>query len=171
MAEEIKEENPVDPIELSIFKEHVENNFLNILDSLPKTEKRLVYEESCLSKLLFFTTRDKLIAKKVRKEFIVLKSGILMAECPTIVYIIPPKKECLQIIENHIEGNNKKSDDNRDEAKKKVEYHIIFFPKINLECQNFIDNSLNGACYKKHNLNMDIYPLDHEILNCLSNHF
>ena len=53
MTEEIKEENPVDPIELSIFKEHVENNFLNILDSLPKTEKCSVYEESCLSKLLF----------------------------------------------------------------------------------------------------------------------
>ena len=28
MSEEIKEENPVDPIELSIFKEHIENNFL-----------------------------------------------------------------------------------------------------------------------------------------------
>ena len=165
MAEEIKEENPVDPIELSIFKEHVENNFLNILDSLPKTEKRLVYEESCLSKLLFFTTRDKLIAKNVRKEFIVLKSGILMAECPTIVYIIPPKKECLQIIENHIEGNNKKSDDNRDEAKKKVEYHIIFFPKINLECQNYISESFNCAYFNKYNLNIDLYPLDYEIIS------
>ena len=172
MAEEIKEENPVDPIELSIFKEHVENNFLNILDSLPKTEKRLVYEESCLSKLLFFTTRDKLIAKNVRKEFIVLKSGILMAECPTIVYIIPPKKECLQIIENHIEGNNKKSDDNRDEAKKKVEYHIIFFPKINLECQNYISESFNCAYFNKYSLNIDLYPLDYEIISLeLNNSF
>ena len=172
MTEEIKEENPVDPIELSIFKEHVENNFLNILDSLPKTEKRLVYEESCLSKLLFFTTRDKLIAKNVRKEFIVLKSGILMAECPTIVYIIPPKKECLQIIENHIEGNNKKSDDNRDEAKKKVEYHIIFFPKINLECQNYISESFNCAYFNKYNLNIDLYPLDYEIISLeLNNSF
>ena len=172
MAEEIKEENPVDPIELSIYKEHVENNFLNILDSLPKTEKRLVYEESCLSKLLFFTTRDKLIAKNVRKEFIVLKSGILMAECPTIVYIIPPKKECLQIIENHIEGNNKKSDDNRDEAKKKVEYHIIFFPKINLECQNYISESFNCAYFNKYNLNIDLYPLDYEIISLeLNNSF
>ena len=76
MSEEIKDENPVDPIELSIFKEHVENNLLNILDSLPKTEKRLVYEESCLPKLLFFTTREKLISKKVQKDFIKLKSGI-----------------------------------------------------------------------------------------------
>ena len=172
MSEEIKEENPVDPIELSIFKEHIENNFLNIIDSLPKQEKRLVYEESCLPKLLFFTTKEKLIAKKIKKDFVMLKSGILMAECSIIVYIIPPKKECLQIIDNHIDGNNKKINNNEEDARKQMEYHVIFFPKINLECQNFIDNSLNGACYKKHNLNMDIYPLDHEILSLeLNNSF
>ena len=95
-----------------------------------------------------------------------------MAECPTIVYIIPPKKECLQIIENHIEGNNKKSDDNRDEAKKKVEYHIIFFPKINLECQNYISESFNCAYFNKYNLNIDLYPLDYEIISLeLNNSF
>ena len=162
---EVKEENPVDPIELSIFKEHTENNFLNILDSLPNGEKRLVYEESCLSKLLFFTTREKLISKKIKKEFIKLKPGILMAESSIIVYIIPPKKECLEIINNHIEGNNKKSDNNKDEARKAVEYHIIFFPKINLECQNYISESYNCVYFLKHNLNMDLYPLDHEILS------
>ena len=142
---EVKEENPVDPIELSIFKEHIENNFLNIIDSLPKSEKRLVYEESCLSKLLFFTTKKELIQRNFKKEFILLKSGILMAECSVIVYIIPPKKECLQIIENHIEGNNKKSETNEEFSRKKMEYHIIFFPKINMECKNYIDNSNNGA--------------------------
>ena len=165
MSEEIKDENPVDPIELSIFKEHVENNFLNILDSLPKTEKRLVYEESCLPKLLFFTTREKLISKKVQKDFIKLKSGILMAGCSVIVYIIPPKKECLEIINNHIEGNNKKTDENNEEIKNKIEYHVIFFPKINLECENYLKDSYNYACFNKHNLNMDIYPLDYEILS------
>ena len=165
MSEEIKDENPVDPIELSIFKEHVENNFLNILDSLPKLEKRLVYEESCLSKLLFFTTKEKLISKKVQKDFIKLKSGILMAGCSVIIYIIPPKKECLEIIDKHIEGNNKKSDDDKEEGRKSIEYHIIFFPKINLECENYLKDSYNYACFNKHNLNMDIYPLDHEILS------
>ena len=165
MSEEIKDENPVDPIELSIFKEHVENNLLNIIDSLPKTEKRLVYEESCLPKLLFFTTREKLISKKVQKDFIKLKSGILMAGCSVIVYIIPPKKECLEIINNHIEGNNKKTDENNEEIKNKIEYHVIFFPKINLECENYLKDSYNYACFNKHNLNMDIYPLDYEILS------
>ena len=165
MSEEIKEENPVDPIELSIFKEHTENNFLNIIDSLPKSEKRLVYEQSCLSKLLFFTTKEKLIKKNIKKDFIMLKSGILMAECSIIVYIIPPKKECLQIIDNHIEGNNKKLYNNEEDARKQMEYHIIFFPKINLECQNYIDNSNNGAYFKTHNLNMDLFPLDYEIIS------
>ena len=126
MSEEIKEENPVDPIELSIFKEHIENNFLNIIDSLPKQEKRLVYEESCLPKLLFFTTKEKLIAKKIKKDFVMLKSGILMAECSIIVYIIPPKKECLQIIDNHIDGNNKKLNNNEEDARKQMEYKNKF---------------------------------------------
>ena len=165
MSEDIKEENPVDPIDLSIFKEHIENNFLTIIDSLQKSEKRLVYEESCLSKLFFFTTKEKLISKKIKKDFVLLKSGILMAECSIIVYIIPPKKECLQIIDNHIDGNNKKMDTNSDDSKRKMEYHIIFFPKINLECQNFIKNSLNQAYFNTYNLNMDLYPLDHEILS------
>ena len=165
MSEDIKEENPVDPIDLSIFREHIENNFLTIIDSLQKSEKRLVYEESCLSKLFFFTTKEKLISKKIKKDFVLLKSGILMAECSIIVYIIPPKKECLQIIDNHIDGNNKKMDTNSDDSKRKMEYHIIFFPKINLECQNFIKNSLNQAYFNTYNLNMDLYPLDHEILS------
>ena len=163
MSEEIKEGNPVDPIELSIFKEHIENNFLNIIDSLPKSEKRLVYEESCLSKLLFFTTKEKLISKNIKSDFVKLKSGILMAECSTIIYIIPPKKDLLKIIDIHIDGNNKKMNDSGE--RKKMEYHIIFFPKINLECQNYINDSLNCVSFIKHNLNIDIYPLDHEILS------
>lgn len=59
-----EEENPVEPIELSIFKEHIENNFLSILDSIPKLEKCLILEESCVTKLNFLTTREKLKEKK-----------------------------------------------------------------------------------------------------------
>ena len=165
MLEEQKEENPVEPIELSIFKEHIENNFLNIIESLPNSEKSLVYEKSCLSKLLFFTTKEKLISKKIQKDFILLKSGNLMADSSIIIYIIPPKRECLQIIDNHIDGHNKNISINQEESKKRMEYHIIFFPKINLECQNYIDDSINCAYFNKHNLNMDLYPLDYEILS------
>ena len=88
-----------------------------------------------------------------------------MADSSIIIYIIPPKRECLQIIDNHIDGHNKNISINQEESKKRMEYHIIFFPKINLECQNYIDDSINCAYFNKHNLNMDLYPLDYEILS------
>ena len=52
-SEEFKDENPVDPIDLSIFKEHIENNLLNILNSLPQLEKSLVIDKSCINKFFF----------------------------------------------------------------------------------------------------------------------
>ena len=174
-TEEFKDENPVDPIELSLFKEHIENNFLAILDSLPKTEKSIVLESSCIQKLWFFTTMEKLKSKNVKKELIHLKKGVLMADSPIIIYLIPPKKECIQIIEKHIGGNNKnlgqgeetkpeedgKAEDNMDYK----EYHIIFFPKISNECQSLINDSLYRAYFNIHNLNMDIYPLDYDLMS------
>jgi len=173
--EEFKNENPVDPIDLSIFKEHIENNLLNILDSLPKYEKSLVLDKSCIPKLNFFTTLDQLKTRKVRKELIMLKEGTLMADSPIIIYIIPPKKECVQIINKHIELNNKNltpgmenritEEGNQDESKGNKEYHIIFFPKITNECQSYINDSLYRAFYNIHNLNMDIYPLDYELMS------
>ena len=44
---QLSDENPVDPIDLSIFKEHIKQSLLNILDTLPKEDKILVLEESC----------------------------------------------------------------------------------------------------------------------------
>lgn len=174
-AEEFKNENPVDPIDLSIFKEHIENNLLNILDSLPKIEKSLVLDKSCIPKLNFFTTLDQLKTRKVRKELIMLKEGTLMADSPIIIYIIPPKKECVQIINKHIELNNKnlttgmenriEEEGNQNENRGNKEYHIIFFPKITNECQSYISDSNYRAFYNIHNLNMDIYPLDYELMS------
>ena len=175
-SEEIKEENPVDPIDLSIFKEHIENNLLTVLNSLPQYEKSLVIDKSCIKKFFFFTTLEKLKPTKVRNKILVLKEGILMADSPIIIYLIPPQKECVQIIDKHIEANNKnysvglenriqEETTNSDEKVINKEYHIIFFPKITNECQSFINESLNRAFYNIHNLNMDIYPLDYELMS------
>ena len=173
-SEEFKDENPVDPIDLSIFKENIENNLLTILSSLPKLQKCLVLDKSCIQKLNFFTTLEKLRAENVRKELIILKPGTLMADSPIIVYLIPPKKECVQIIDKHIEANNKnmtagadnrKDEVNTEENRANKEYHVIFFPKITNECQSFINDSINRAFYNIHNLNMDIYPLDYELMS------
>lgn len=172
-SEEFKEENPVDPIDLSIFRENIENNLLRILESLPKFKKTIILDISSISKLNFITTLEKLKSANVQKE-IILKSGRIMVETPILVYLIPPKKECLQIIEKHIEANNKnltQGVDNNieegkiDESKANKEYHIIFFPKITNECQSLINDSLYRAYFNVYNLNMDIYPLDYEIMS------
>ena len=36
--------NPIEPIDLSIFKDHIQKSLLNIISSLPKVEKRLILE-------------------------------------------------------------------------------------------------------------------------------
>ena len=172
-SEEFKDENPVDPIDLSIFRENIENNLLRILESLPKFKKTIILDISSISKLNFVTTLEKLKTANVQKELI-LKSGRIMVETPILVYLIPPKKECVQIIEKHIESNNKnltQGIDNNieegkiDESKANKEYHIIFFPKITNECQSFINDSLYRAYFNVYNLNMDIFPLDYEIMS------
>ena len=164
-----EEENPVEPIELSIFKEHIENNLFSILDSLPKLEKCFILEESCTTKLGFLTTREKLKEKNI-SQTITLKEGNLMATPPIYVYLIPPELQFLKIIDGHMEANNKntslgKEEDFKEEGRKSKEYHIIFLPKITNECQTFIRDSFNCALYNIHNLNMDIYSLDYELMS------
>ena len=174
-SEEFKDENPVDPIDLSIFKENIENNLLSILDSLPKSEKSLILDKTCIEKLNFFTTLEKLKQVKVRVPLILLRQGILMADSPIIVYLIPPSKECVQIIDKHMEANSKnftvslenkvEEEAIKEESRANKEYFIIFFPKITNECQSFINESNYRALYTIYNLNIDIYPLDYELMS------
>ena len=174
-SEETKDENPVDPIDLSIFKENIENNLLSILDSLPKSEKSLILDKTCIEKLNFFTTLEKLKQVKVRVPLILLRQGILMADSPIIVYLIPPSKECVQIIDKHMEANSKnftvslenkvEEEAIKEESRANKEYFIIFFPKITNECQSFINESNYRALYTIYNLNIDIYPLDYELMS------
>ena len=49
-----KDENPNEPIDLSIFKDHIKLTFLDMIKSMPKVEKRLVLERSLIPKLDFF---------------------------------------------------------------------------------------------------------------------
>ena len=47
----LEENNPLAPIDLSIFKDHIEESLLGILSSLPKVEKTLIVDKSCVSAL------------------------------------------------------------------------------------------------------------------------
>lgn len=146
-------DNPVDPIDISLFKEHTCQSLLKILDSLPNEEKTLIIEKSCISKLNYITSLDPLIERKVRKDLVLLESKKFIAPTPILIYMLPPSIESLKIIDSHISENKKK------------EFHLIFVPKIGHECTNFIDNSKNKSFYNIHNLNIDMFSLDYDLIS------
>ena len=167
------EENPVEPIDLTIFKEHIQQSLLNILDTLPKVEKTLVLENSCISKLNFCTKLDPLKERQVSDSISILKPTIPITNSPLILYIIPAKKEFVEIILAHVIDNYQKtrislintssSKDQNEDIKK--EFHIIFIPKITKVCQNCIKNSNFSTFVKTYNLNMDIFALDYDLMS------
>ena len=180
--QEEKEENPVSPIDLTIFKESFEQNFLTILDLLQNQERSLIIEESCITKFGFFIKTDILIQKKFQKKIYLLENSPPQTQSPILVYIIPPKKECLEMIEKHMKINHDKtsmlkyviSDDKKKKSKKdedeenketKKEFNIIFIPKINNECNKFLSECDFKDFFHKYNLLMDAFPLDYDLLS------
>ena len=154
----IQDENPIFPIDLYIFKEHTCQSFLKILDSLPNKEKTLIIEKSCIFKINYIASPKQLTEKKVIKNFLFESKEDFISPTPILIYIIPSSIELLKIIEKHILIN------------KKIEFHIIFIPKITIECSNFIVESKNKSFYHLHNLNVDMYALDYDIIS-LENYF
>ena len=90
-------------IDLSIFKDHLEQTFLDKLDSLQDIEKLIVLAKSCLHQINYITKFDKVKKRKVEKIEI-LGEGIseTYEKTPLIIYIIPPEMKYLKIIENHL---------------------------------------------------------------------
>ena len=179
------DENPVSPIDLSIFKESLEQNLITILDLLPSQEKSLIIEESCITKFGFFIKTDFLTQRQFTKKIFLLQNSPPDTQSPVLLYIIPPKKECVEMIEKHIKDNfdktsmisylnnkdnkkkgKKKEKEKEDEVKEiKKEFHIIFIPKIVNECSKFIKESNYNSFYRIYNLNMDIFPLDYDLMS------
>jgi hypothetical protein len=179
------DENPVSPIDLSIFKESLEQNLITILDLLPNQEKSLIIEESCITKFGFFIKTDFLTQRQFTKKIFLLQNSPPDTQSPVLLYIIPPKKECVEMIEKHIKDNfdktsmisylnnkenkkkgKKKEKEKEDEVKEiKKEFHIIFIPKIVNECSKFIKESNYNSFYRVYNLNMDIFPLDYDLMS------
>ena len=153
----IQDENPIFPIDLYIFKEHTCQSFLKILDSLPNKEKTLIIEKSCIFKINYIASPKQLTEKKVTKNFLFEAKEDFISPTPILIYIIPSSIELLKIIEKHILINTK------------IEFHLIFIPKITIECSNFIEKSRNKSFYHVHNLNIDMYALDYDIMSLEDN--
>ena len=147
------DENPVYPIDVNIFKEHTCQSFLKILDSLPDKEKTLIIEKSCIYKLNYIVSTKKLSEKKITKNFLFESKEDFHSPTSILIYIIPPSLDFLKIIEKHISLNNS------------TEFHLIFIPKITIECNDYISKSKNKLSYNIHNLNIDIFVLDYDLIS------
>ena len=166
---QLKEENPLDPIDITIFKEHIQKSLINIIHSLPKIEKRLVLEKSLIPKLSFFINDvSLLVGEQVKKEILNLGKGISI-DSEIMIFLIPGKikflNEILLILKKYINDEKylKKG------LNQNVEFHIIFIPKIDNECQNIIETNENNTYIKIHNLNMDIFTLDYDLMSLEEN--
>jgi hypothetical protein len=92
--------------------------------------------------------------------------------------MIPSNVDLLEIIQSHIKDNVKKTlpmplpknniinkNEEIKEEEIKKDFHIIFVPKITNECNNFIKNSEFPERYHVYNFNMDIFPLDYDLMS------
>ena len=147
------DENPVFPIDVNIFKEHTSQSFLKILDSLPDKEKTLIIEKSCIYKLNYIVSTKQLTEKKITKNFLFESKEDFLSPTSILIYIIPPSLDFLNIIEKHISLNAS------------IEFHLIFIPKVTIECNDYISQSKNKSVYHVHNLNIDMFALDYDLIS------
>ena len=156
------EQNQIPQIDLSIFKEHMNETFLDNLDSLPDMEKLIFLAKPCLPQLNYITKFDKVQKRKVKKiEILSENLSESFESTPLIIYIIPPELNYLKTIENHL---------SKTKNKMKKQFHIIFIPQITNECLSFINSSTFKLYVKFDNLNIDMYYLDRDLLS-LEDHF
>ena len=156
------EQNQIPQIDLSIFKEHMNETFLDKLDSLPDMEKLIILAKPCLPQLNYITKFDKVQKRKVKKiEILSENLSESFESTPLIIYIIPPELNYLKTIENHL---------SKTKNKLKKQFHIIFIPQITNECLSFINSSTFKLYVKFDNLNIDMYYLDRDLLS-LEDHF
>ena len=156
--------NPIEPIDLSIFKDHIQKTLLNIISSLPKVEKRLILESSLIPKISFFINDISMLRNiQVKKEIYHMGKAINV-DSETMTLLIPSKLlylvEILGIIDKYSKEN---------EIPNEIEFHIIFVPTIDSECQSIIMKSLYQKLIKIHNLNIDIFTIDYDLMSLEDN--
>ena len=156
--------NPIEPIDLSIFKDHIQKSLLNIISSLPKVEKRLILESSLIPKISFFINDISMLRNiQVKKEIYHMGKAINV-DSEIMIFLIPSKLlylvEILGIIDKYSKEN---------EIPNEIEFHIIFVPTIDSECQSIIMKSLYQKLIKIHNLNIDIFTIDYDLMSLEDN--
>ena len=113
----------------------------------------------------FFTNVEALKQKGIKKDLVILKATPLLTDTNVLVYIIPAQAEFLEYIELHIKSGMHEQMGMAQAISEEREYHVIVIPKMNNECNTFLSKSEYREYFKIHNLNIDIYTLDHDLMS------
>ena len=163
--------NIFEPIDLSLFKDHIQQTLLSIIDTMPKKQKTLIIESECIPKLSYFSELEPLEKKGVNRGIQMLSENPIQIDTEILIFVISPIKESLEKIERQIKSEqgsysyNAKTDPEKNIIAANKQYHVIFFTKINNECFNYINQSSFKSFFITHNLNAEIYPLDYDIIS------
>ncbi|MCQ2816504.1 MAG: Sec1 family protein [archaeon] len=163
--------NIFEPIDLTLFKDHIQQSLLTIIDTMPKKPKTLIIEDSCITKLSYFSELEPLEKKGVNRGIQRLTENPIPIDTDILIFVISSSKVSLEWIENQIKSEqgsyqyNATSNPEKNIIAQNKQYHIIFFTKINNECFNFINQSSYKSFFITHNLNAEVYPLDYDILS------
>lgn len=159
--------NTFEPIDLYLFREHIQQSIYQVLETMPKKDKILILEESCIPKLSYFTDIEALEKRGVNRNIRKLTENPFQNDIDILVFIIPPIPQTLEWIENQIKKEQSSFAYNAEanSLASNKEYHVIFITKINNECFNYINSSLYRGFFITHNLNAEMYPLDYDLIS------
>ena len=152
--------NYVEPIDLNIFKEHTKRTLLSIIDSLPDSEKTLILDKKCISRLNYLIDSQSLKDRGIQSNFLYLREEPYKIETKILLYIISDSEESLIKINNQISDNITTSG-----VLEEKEYHIIIIPKLNNDCQKYLNRNQNKSFFKIHCFNLDIFTLDYDLIS------
>ena len=115
--------------------------------------------------LNYFVDFTFLDQKKCIRPIVILNKSTNGLNADNIIYIIPPLISCLEIITQQIKTLKQNN------LTKK--YAIVFVPKINYDCQSYIDTEevFKNCDLELFNLPVEIFPLDYDLLSLEDNDF
>jgi hypothetical protein len=85
----------------------------------------------------------------------------LSTDSPNILYVVSANQSCLEDIFFQIQGHRKENIERK--------YTVVFIPKINYDCQQYIEKNYLKAELNIQNLQIDMVPLDKDILSLEAN--
>ncbi|MCQ2820844.1 MAG: Sec1 family protein [archaeon] len=134
---------------------------------MQNVDKKLIVDKRIIQIISFFMNMMELTNSKIDKKIEILGPNKPESENLVFVYIIPADVDCFYTIEDHISQHKKERDKNYLIPLK--EFHTLVIPRMNTFCYDFVQNSPYRFEFNVHNIYIDVYPLDYDLLSLEEN--